>query len=351
MWSIEHDDGQPGRIAELHRLLSAKRTYQTHLDLSSCVIEEGRRKQREHWQEFKTHMTKVQEDLHEKAEEGRMKLQQEMRELRMRHSKSESGIARRLSHQNQEYMSWREDMEKRVSQMPPLCAGSPVTDERGAERRQEQKAIKERTRDYFKSIAELKERIATGERPLVSGGGGAPKSSELAMPMSVSRDVERKKTQGLKRLSQQHRDYEQFLEGIYESNNTKSESARKIMQREVREIKQTEKDRQLSASAKLAETTKAQTMEVEERRRVLAEKRPKGFAGYQPVAKGKRRVRNEAADQELRASILGGSCPSFGSFGHLPDLDSDLPTLSPRTLGLASGHLSRSDGLLETKSS
>mmetsp|Transcript_59814 Transcript_59814/g.142440 ORF Transcript_59814/g.142440 Transcript_59814/m.142440 type:complete len:351 (-) Transcript_59814:73-1125(-) len=319
VWSVDHT-GKHEKVQELHKLLTDKASYEKHLSLIARQAQEGARADSLRARTYQRHLQEIQERVQEESDERKRKMRQET--LQYLRERADRDLERTQGFQTmqKDFSHSMRDMEERVRSRPPIWGEVPEGEsrERRAQRAAAQKNVHEKTRQYFREQKELKARLA--DTP-----------SEYAALNHKPVSVEKRKKEGLEKISRQLKDYDSFLDDIYATHHDRVYGARRELEEENRD--RTRRKLALTQSHVLSRSTQhLRATEELARMKERVRSRPQSFGGYVPVHKSDRRLREEEAD--LDSEGQGGRMQLTSTSSFSATQPPQQRTLSPRTLGL-----------------
>mmetsp|Transcript_26745 Transcript_26745/g.61611 ORF Transcript_26745/g.61611 Transcript_26745/m.61611 type:complete len:344 (+) Transcript_26745:61-1092(+) len=315
VWSVDQA-GKDAKVSQLHELLTSKASYQKHLDMIAKQTEEGVRADAARTRTYRAHLQEIQDRVEEEAEERKRKMHEETLQYMRQRSRKDLERSQGFQTLQRDSAQHIRDMEERVRAKPPIWGEPPEREsqDRRSQRAASMKNQHAQTRQYFRECKERKEHLAAE---------GSPYTSSPSRPLT---NYERRRREGLDKLSRQLRDYDSFLNDVYTYHHTRVYDERRRVDDE--HYDRTRRKLALTHSHSMSRSLEQARIrediaDIKERMRT----RPRSYGGYVPVEKSDRRRREEEAD-------LRGEETKPLSFSPTSAQPQDQRTLSPRTLGL-----------------
>merc|ERR1712187_1103865 len=218
-------EGLEDKVQDLHMLIFQNRPYEKHLSLSKKYAEPRRLRDLAHSKSHSTMLQKVNSNLDDRMERNLKEMRQNVREDEKLRKESDDGLRQEMLNQAKEYRTWRETMEGRVKELPPIYGDPPQRESTEGMRQRERDRRKQaarREKDYFKEQAELQDRLQEemDKRKVFAGDDSR-------------NDFERKEASN--QMSRQLRDWEATLEAIYDGHSKRISKNLENMRQEHRE--------------------------------------------------------------------------------------------------------------------
>jgi len=286
------------RKYEIHKLVVDRKPFSAHLRLAKSRAEDLRRQDAEFSKEHREGLREMQRRLDEQSQENKRAWMRGLRDARLRKADGAEDVAARLKEQQTTYFAARADMEARVRSLPKLCGEPPAkeTAERTAQREARLRAVTDVTKQYVQERKEFQKTLAERPRSLSTG----------ALRRPTAAVVEERKAAGLAQLSQAYKEYEATLQDVHDRHHQRILDER----RQMREDFQGHLDFRLAAQDSLKAKHLAQQEQAKreaEERNERIRNRSKSFGGYSPKVKSDRRLREEAALEEIAAAASGAA--------------------------------------------
>merc|ERR1711971_1541785 len=136
-------------------------------------------------------------------------MRENVREYEKSRKESVDGLRQEMRNQAKEYRTWRDEMQARVGELPPIYGDPPHRESKeGMEKRERDRRRQSarREKDYFKEQEQLQTRLQEemDQRKVFAGGDSR-------------KDFER--NEALNQMSRQLRDWEATLEAIYDGHS------------------------------------------------------------------------------------------------------------------------------------
>jgi len=283
--------GASERAAVLHRLIADGKPYEKHLELAGQHSEKIRLQHLQNAKDYKGRLQDMQVRLGEKAQAERRSLQRSMSEYELKRKQRDDAVARELKATAQDFVAWKKDMESRVSGLPKVHGEPPAGEsvERAEQRQQLPGQLAETSKRYFAQRRDMMQRLAS-------------QSASPPVVRKAAEDEATRKALGLAKISTQAQEYGAFLQEMHARHDERVQEARRSLAAQEKEARECARDGRSTLEARLAEE---QRLAKEELAQVVARahSRSRGYAGYHPVEKSYRRLREEEAERTL---INGG---------------------------------------------
>lgn len=298
VWTIDHT-GSKDRTKELHLLLTDQKPYKHHERLAARRAQEGKKQDDDTLNAWKDHLRDMYQRIDGEAEGRRQEMYSQMRAYKRRNAASDSNLKQMLRDQAKDHLDFLKDMGGRVNSMPPMWGGEPLreTRERTQARKDAHKGVIEQTKDYKQAIKSLNSELDK-----------RGPQEWTAVPRPSNETIQsRRKAKGLAELTQKKEDYESTLEAMMDREHQRVTSERREMRRQCREADlrlSQEKGDLLKSLNDTQAMKKAELDGIQARVNGRGNGRPDhpeftGYAtaGYTPVEKGAKRLRDHAAER------------------------------------------------------
>lgn len=289
--------------------MTDQKPYAHHERLAIRRANEGKKADAERLSIFREDLREMHAKIDAEANERRQETFRSIRAHKNRGAASDSNLRQTLRDQAKDHQNFLGDMQERVWQMPPIWGGEPIreTKERIQARSETHKHVVQQTKDYKEMIKSLSDELADR----------GPQDWTAVPRTSNDTIIKHRKAAGIATLTQNKESYEAFLEGMEEREHVRILGERGEAKQRCRESDMrlaSDKTKLMQSLNDTSVLKKAELDGIQDRVNARGNGDPQhseftGYAtaGYHPVDKSSKRLRDHAAEAADRDADHAGS--------------------------------------------
>jgi len=300
VWTIDHT-GSKDRTKELHLLLTDQKPYSHHERLATKRANDGKKADADRLSAFREDLREMHAKIDGESAERKAEMLRGMRAYRRRKASSESDLRATLRDQGKDHKDFLADMNARTWQMQPIWGKTDEfreTKERTRARGDASRAVVEQTKDYKQMIKGLEADL-----------GNRGPQDWTAVPKPCNETIVRhRKAAGLAKLTQDKTQYEAFLDDMDGREHQRALGERHEIRGRVRDSELRLAGDKTTLLKSLNDTNSMKKAELDG---IQARVNGRGngdpnhhefngyaTAGYAPVDKSSKRLRDHAAEAQ-----------------------------------------------------